>query len=799
VFPLLWLIPVLPFAGFVLNGLFGARAGKKFVTWVGCGTVLLAFVLSGAAVWELATTDLSTWMPPQGSGLRVSPEHKRVELLVWEWFPAPEAQDDGRKATEAADVQDAEVAADDMIGELSDEVQRLKAEEPLGGVPQIDSYLLGTGEHADSTLRPEGRVAAPDHLSAAEERVGGVSQPGARPSAADSAASSREHGARRLAPLVVPWLLTLDPLSSVMLLVVTGVGFLIHVYSTGYMGEDASYFRFFAYLNLFMASMLTLVLGGAFPVMFVGWEGVGLCSYLLIGYWYEDEGNAQAGRKAFMTNRIGDMGFVVGVFLLWGAFGTMEIAPVMEAIGGGQSGVAEGLLTAAALLLFVGACGKSAQIPLYVWLPDAMAGPTPVSALIHAATMVTAGVYMVVRCSALYVAAPGAMTVVAVVGAATALFAATIGVAQDDIKKVLAYSTVSQLGYMMLGAGVGAFTGAIFHLTTHAFFKALLFLGAGAVIHALHHEQDMKKMGALRGKLPWTYGTFLVGWLAIAGIFPLSGFWSKDEILMGAFQESKALWVVGLLGAVLTALYMTRLVGLTFWGESRVDAHVEGHVHEVPSSMKYVLVVLAILSALGGTLGLPGFHALEKWLAPVLSVAGHGGETAANGIEGASGGHHVSMALEIGLMAVSVGAAVMGILMGVRYYRREQGEMADAAARPAGGLYALLRDKYHVDEIYDATVLKAYYAACDMAARFDRSVVDGLVNGVRHVTIGSSYLGAFWDSWVVDGLVNFVGWFFKSGSRVLRRIQSGFVQAYAAVMVFGLFVLLCMYLFMSRG
>jgi len=499
------------------------------------------------------------------------------------------------------------------------------------------------------------------------------------------------------------------------------VGLLIHVYSMGYMAEDRSYWRFFAYLNLFMASMLTLVLGGAFPVMFVGWEGVGLCSYLLIGFWYEKEENAQAGRKAFITNRIGDAGFVMGVLVLWGAFGTMKISGVMDAIASGHAGVSTGLLTTAAVLLFVGACGKSAQIPLYVWLPDAMAGPTPVSALIHAATMVTAGVYMVCRCAALYVAAPAAMYTVAVVGAVTAFFAATIGLAQNDIKKVLAYSTVSQLGYMFLGAGVGSFTGAMFHVTTHAFFKALLFLGAGAVIHALHHEQDMRKMGALREKLPWTFATLAVAWLTISGMPPAAGFFSKDEILAGAFGSSKVLWGLGLAAAVLTALYMTRLMGLTFFGESRVDPHVAGHVHEVPGSMKWVLVALAALSLGGGLLGLPGHHFLEEWLGPVFEPAMR---AAAHATE-----HHASMAQEVGLAAVSVMAGLLGIWVGWSYYGKGSGERAAALAAKAGPAYELLRDKWRVDELYDATVLRAYYGLCKLSDLLDRFAVDGAVNG----------------------------------------------------------------------
>ena len=679
-----WLIPLLPLVGFVFNGLLGSRVSRRVVSVVGCGVVLLAFVVSCVVTYE-TSTGFAGYSGMEAEGIVTSAEARRAEVTVWEWFPA---------------VADA------------------------------------------------GRQAA----------------------------------------LVVPWVLLVDPLSTLMLLVVTGVGFLIHVYSTGYMAEEKGYGRYFAYLNLFMASMLTLVLGGAFPVMFVGWEGVGLCSYLLIGFWYEKEANVQAGRKAFITNRIGDAGFVMGVLLLWGAFGTMRISGVMEAIGGGHAGVSEGLLTAAGLLLFVGACGKSAQVPLYVWLPDAMAGPTPVSALIHAATMVTAGVYMVCRCSALYVAAPVAMWTVAVVGAVTALFAATIGLAQNDIKKVLAYSTVSQLGYMFVGAGVGSFTGAMFHVTTHAFFKALLFLGSGAVIHALHHEQDMQKMGALRGRLPWTYGTFLVGWLTIAGMPPASGFFSKDEILLGAYGASKGLWVVGVLGAGLTALYMTRLMGLTFYGESRVDAHVEGHVHEVPGSMKWVLVALAGLSVGGGVLGLPGMHLLEGWLAPVFETAGGHAQAAE---------HHASVGLEVALAAVSVGAGLVGIWIGWNYYGRGRGEKAAALAARAGRGYELLRDKYRVDELYDATVLRAFYWLCSFSARFDTRIVDGVVNGARHFTIGTSYLSAVWDQWVVDGLVNLTGWSIRTGSWLLRKLQSGFVQAYASTMVFGIFVLLCIYLLMS--
>jgi NADH-quinone oxidoreductase subunit L len=653
----LWLIPLLPFAGFAANGLLGARLGRRFVTVVGCGTVLLAFLASVGAVADLAF-NLAAYEGAASSGVKVSLEHRRADLTVWEWVPAAGA----------------------------------------GGGPRT---------------------------------------------------------------VAVPWLLTLDPLSGVMLLVVTGVGFLIHVYSTAYMGEDPGYFRFFAYLNLFMASMLTLVLGGAFPVMFVGWEGVGLCSYLLIGFWYEKEENAQAGRKAFITNRIGDAGFILGMLLLWGAFGTFEMGAILDAVRGGHAGVAPGLLTGAAVLLFVGACGKSAQLPLYVWLPDAMAGPTPVSALIHAATMVTAGVYLVCRCAVLFAAAPYALTVVAWVGGLTALFAATMGLAQDDIKKVLAYSTVSQLGYMFVGAGVGAYTGAIFHLTTHAFFKALLFLGAGAVIHALHHEQDLWKMGNLKTRLPWTHASLFLGWLAIAGIPPWAGFFSKDEILVGAYGASKGLWGMGLVGAALTALYMTRLMGLAFWGQSRVDPHVEGKIHEPPRAMTWVLVALAGLATVGGGLGLPvGKHLMRDWLAPSFAgteaAAAHAGEAAGHA---AAGGHHVSGWLEVGLMGASVAAAVVGIGVGLWFYRKGRGERAEAAARKARWAYRILKGKYFVDELYDATVLRAYYALC----RF--------FNGV--------------DTHAVDGVVNRTGDVFEASAGILKLFHTGLVRNYALFFLLG--------------
>ncbi|MCL4837073.1 MAG: NADH-quinone oxidoreductase subunit L, partial [Thermoanaerobaculia bacterium] len=503
----------------------------------------------------------------------------------------------------------------------------------------------------------------------------------------------------------------LDPLSSVMLLVVTLVGFLIHVYSVGYMGHEEGYQRFFAYMNLFMGAMLLLVLGNNFLVTFVGWEGVGLCSYLLIGFYYDQEFPPYAGRKAFIVNRVGDFAFLVGLFALASRYGTLNYTTLF-----GAEGVGEGLVRAnvagatepyllglsfagfVALCLFVGAMGKSAQIPLYVWLPDAMAGPTPVSALIHAATMVTAGVYMVVRSNVLYQLSPGVSLFVAGVGAATALFAATIGLAQDDIKKVLAYSTVSQLGYMFLGAGVGAYTAAIFHLGTHAFFKALLFLGAGSVIHAMSGEQDIRKMGGLAKALPATYGTFLVATVAIAGIPPLAGFFSKDEILAGAFAgHHYVLWGVGLLTAGLTACYMWRLLTLTFWGEFRGTAEQRHHLHESPRVMTVPLLLLAVGAVGAGWIGIPSgmtFHAvdlnwLHHWLEPVvrpLSGAGH---------------HGLTLGVEWALILGSVAVAVAGILVARRLWGRRGVGADDAFAAKLPRVQRTLSNKYWVDELYD--------------------------------------------------------------------------------------------------
>jgi NADH-quinone oxidoreductase subunit L len=560
----------------------------------------------------------------------------------------------------------------------------------------------------------------------------------------------------------------LDPLSAVMVLVVTGVGFLIHVYSVGYMAHDPSFRRFFLYLNLFMFAMLTLVLANNFLEMFVGWEGVGLCSYLLIGFWYTRPSAAEAGKKAFIVNRIGDFGFLLGMLTLFAWGGSLDyerlfaVAPHVFAVGSAA-------ITFATLALFLGATGKSAQIPLYTWLPDAMEGPTPVSALIHAATMVTAGVYMVARCHVLFQLAPVSLETVAVVGAATALLAATIGVAQNDIKRVLAYSTVSQLGYMFFALGVGAFSAGIFHLMTHAFFKALLFLGAGSVIHALSDEQDLRRMGGLAKRLPWTHGVMLVATLAIAGLPPLSGFFSKDEILAGAFASGHyGVWIVGLLGAALTAFYMFRLYLLCFRGESRLTHEAEHHLHESPRIMIAPLVVLAVLSVVGGWVGLPfqeGGHALARWLAPVFG----GGEEAAAEAGAAAAGHgvpHLSAGAEWALIALSVAVAGAGIAMAFRVYGRSS---AEPLAEKAPAVHRALQNKYWVDELYDAIVVRPLHALSQGLWRFwDEKVVDGTVNGLART---------------IEGL-----------SALSRLFQTGFVGTYALFLTIGVAALIAHFL-----
>jgi NADH-quinone oxidoreductase subunit L len=582
-------------------------------------------------------------------------------------------------------------------------------------------------------------------------------------------------------PVTIDVAYWVDALSMTMLLIVTGIGSLIHIYSVGYMHGDRGFARFFSYLNLFMFAMLTLVMAKNLPLLFVGWEGVGLCSYLLIGFWYQDLANAAAGKKAFIVNRIGDLAFLIGMFILfvttWHLGRPTLDVPALREMAAVNADVFAKVGVAACVLLFIGACGKSAQIPLYVWLPDAMAGPTPVSALIHAATMVTAGVYMIARLNFLYELAPAASTVVAVIGAATAIFAATIGFAQRDIKKVLAYSTVSQLGYMFLAVGVGAYAAGVFHLLTHAFFKACLFLGAGSVIHGLSGEQDMFKMGQLSKHMKITWLTFLVSAFAIAGIPPLAGFFSKDEILWSAFNANigpawlpMALWVVGLATAGMTAFYVFRAVFLTFHGKDNVSHEAKHHLHESPPMMTVPLVVLAAGAILAGFLGVPaalgGGNAFHHWLEPVF--AGHvGAHEIGVGLMGAAGasefaastgGEHSS--LELILMVVSVLVAGAGILLAYGLYVRAPGGAAAFTSR-LGGVYTLVFNKYYIDELYERAIVRPGYAIADkvMYKLIDAGIIEGVVNGLG---ITARLIGA-----------------------VARLVQSGVVRTYALFMLVG--------------
>lgn len=635
----LFLIPLLPFIGFLINGLFIGKLPKSVISLIACGSVGLSFILSVLLFLELKA------LPPD---LRV------IEQVLFSWIPA-------------------------------------------GSFNVNIAYML-------------------------------------------------------------------DPLSAVMILVVTGVGFLIHVYSTGYMSHDPGYGRFFTYLNLFTFAMLTLVLADNFLLMFVGWEGVGLCSYLLIGFWFEKKSASGAGKKAFIVNRIGDFGFLLGMFLIFWHVGSLNFREVIEAaphafaFGGG-------IITATCLLLFVGATGKSAQIPLYIWLPDAMEGPTPVSALIHAATMVTAGVYMVVRTNVLFMMAPDALMVVAIVGAATAFLAATIGLAQNDIKRVLAYSTVSQLGYMFLACGVAAFTAGIFHLMTHAFFKALLFLGAGSVIHGMSDEQDMRYMGGLRKYMPITFKTMFVATLAIAGIPGLSGFFSKDEILWKSFSSDfghPIFWVIGFATAGLTAFYMFRLVYLTFYGKERIDPEKKKHLHESPKSMTIPLMVLAVLSVIGGWIGMPHIFGatnyFEHWLEPILAKSTEPAHHAAL----ASGGGDVGM--EWTLMVASVLLVGVSIFLAYLFYNKKT-ELATAWANKMSGLKTLLLNKYYVDEFYGAIV-------------------------VRPILYVSLFLWKVFDVVIIDGFINGMASTYDDFSESLRAGQTGRVRTYATLFVAGVVLII---------
>ena len=670
---LIWLIPLFPAVGFIINGLIGKRLPKSAIGAIAAGAVLLSFIFSAGAVYQL---------------LQLEPEQRSHTVTLYNWIDAGPAH---------------------------------TAEGPL-------------------------------------------------------------------ARFSVNWAFLLDPLSAIMILVVTGVGFLIHVYSTGYMHEEDGFYRFFAYLNLFMFSMLTLVLGSNYLMMFIGWEGVGLCSYLLIGYYFHKKSAGDASKKAFVVNRIGDWGLSIGVMLIFVWFGSLEFTTVGEKVReGAMSGafhVSDPIFIVIALALFIGATGKSAQIPLYVWLPDAMEGPTPVSALIHAATMVTAGVYMVARSNFIYQMAPQAMTVVAIVGALTAFFAASIGLVQNDIKRVLAYSTVSQLGYMFLALGVGAFAAGVFHLMTHAFFKALLFLGSGSVIHAMHHEQDMRKMGALKNKIPITFWTMLIGTLAIAGTPGLAGFFSKDEILWKAFSSNQGhvlLWFLGACVAGMTAFYMFRLIFMTFYGDSRVDPHTAHHIHESPSSMTIPLIVLAIGSIVVGYIGFPawlgGGNAFEHFLEPVFEPLP---------IPKAPELEYSHMA-EAGMAVVSIAVALLGFgLAYFKYCRRSWEQQREV--RQYGALYPVFLNKWYVDELYDALFVNRAKGAGVSLWKFDSKVVDGVVNGSAWGTVESALGSSWWDRWIVDGLVRFVGGFIKTVSWPIRLIQTGYVQNYALVMVLGILI-----------
>jgi len=660
----------------------------------------------------------------------------------------------------------------------------------------------------------------------------------------------------------VPWGFRLDPLSAMMILVVTGIGTLIHVYSTAYMADEprAGVARFFCYLNLFCFFMLMLVLGNNFLVMFVGWEGVGLCSYLLIGYWYEKTSASDAGKKAFITNRIGDWGFILGMFLIYTVFGTFDFRAIQNAAATMPIEAAHfGVLSFICLFLFVGATGKSAQIPLYVWLPDAMEGPTPVSALIHAATMVTAGVYMVGRNAVLFSHAPEVLTIIAIVGVLTAFMAASIGLVQYDIKRVLAYSTVSQLGYMFTAMGVGAFSAGAFHLMTHAFFKALLFLGSGSVIHAMAGEQDMRRMGGLKKYLPVTYATMMIGTLAIAGIPPLAGFFSKDEILLKAFEKSWPIYVIAAATALMTAFYMFRLVYMTFDGGYRgpawdaaghapaiptvaspkdirvaaghgaphpTDAHAHGHAHEddhevahgpadaddhggghghgawhgpheSPSPMTFPLMALAVGAIVAGFVGIPAALGGGNAIESFLEPS----FTATRSIT--DSGLRIAEEPVPAEIPRAEELALMGfsvLIAGVGIFFAHKfyvasPEISDQLAERWAGAHRTLSNKYYVDELYDATVISGTYSVGRGLWTFDRKVVDGMVNGAGWTTIISSWFSGLTDKHVVDGLVNFIGRTCEEGSFWFRKVQTGLVQNYALWMLAGIFAFVSIYLF----
>ena len=558
--------------------------------------------------------------------------------------------------------------------------------------------------------------------------------------------------------LNIPFSFQIDQLSLLMLMIITGVGSLIHIYSIGYMHHDEGFGKFFAYLNLFLFFMLLLVLGSNYVIMFIGWEGVGLCSYLLIGFWNKNTNYNNAARKAFIMNRVGDLGFLLGIFTIISTFGSVEYLEVFSQATDFEIG--DPVIITITLFLFIGAMGKSAQIPLYTWLPDAMAGPTPVSALIHAATMVTAGIYMVIRSNVLYSLAPSTLEIVGIIGAATALFAASIGLLQNDIKKVLAYSTVSQLGYMFMGLGAMAYSASMFHVITHAFFKALLFLGAGSVIHAMSDEQDIRSMGGLRKKLPITFLTFLIATIAISGIPPFAGFFSKDEILAHVFEHNKLLWVIGVLGSLMTSFYMFRLLFLTFFGTFRGTHEQEHHLHESPASMTIPLVILAILSALGGFIGVPealhGTHHLAEFMSPLYDASRIVNPEAFLPTE-------LSHSEEYLLMGVSVAVALVSAVVAyVMYVQKASVPAPDS--QPKSALQGLVYNKYYVDELYDNVFVKPIKTLSNILYSFGEFFIDLIVNAFVRLTQ------------------------FLAG--LLRKTQTGSTGDYVFAMVLGIVVIL---------
>ncbi|HZM91665.1 MAG TPA: NADH-quinone oxidoreductase subunit L [Blastocatellia bacterium] len=719
---LVWLIPVLPLIGFLLNFFLGRRLrlSERTISLIACGVILASMLLTFGAFYE----------------------------YHWSFNPA-------------------------------NEDKPYVTSKEAGGFPHSFTWLPG---------------------GAARNSLG------------------QQSGA--LSNFNIEWSYQIDQLSLVMMFIVTFVGFWIHVFATGYMRGDPGYYRFFAYLNLFMFMMLLLVMGSNFMIMFIGWEGVGLCSYLLIGYYFNKQEAADASKKAFVVNRIGDFGMVLAIAGVFATFGTLQFSEVARAsaVYSTEHLWQFGLMSWIALGLFIGATGKSAQIPLFIWLPDAMAGPTPVSALIHAATMVTAGVFMVTRTNFIFQRSVTMMMIVALVGLLTAFIAATIGITQTDIKKVLAYSTVSQLGFMFLGAGVGAFIAAIFHVFTHAFFKALLFLGSGSVIHGMHHEQDMTRMGGLAKYMPKTYRAMWFGWLAICGIPIWAGFFSKDEILWKTFSTEifgggKILWVIGFITAGITAFYMTRLMSLTFKGEERFrkihhDSHDDGHdshdvhdthahgpiePHESPPVMTLPLQVLAVGSTIAGLIGIPvaltfgkDLNFFERWLDPVIVKTHEAGAAHA-------AAHHVEP-IEYVLMLLSVGVAVLGIYLGKLFYERRT-DLADIWAQKLRPLYTLTVNKWYLDWLLDVKAVEAVKAVDDGLFAVDAHVVDGGVNGAGWLTRLWAKITGWWDKWVIDLTVNATGFTAKVGSYVLRTLQTGYWQNYALLFAGGLFLILLYYVY----